>query len=298
MKVIFFNRYFCFLFITLWSNLESKVPLLTSDNQPTELLLEFLDIQNIPYKGTLSSLITNLHEQWLKRIRPPGTERWEIDHEVIEEFETQASQLMPYLKKFGFVDHQFPYQHSFHYAVLLGSDMSDFCKRLDYLNYLYEQGIHFEKVIVLTGQRILSPKETKMYLQKCLMAIGTSCNLHDINGPLTTETQMVQAIMNHARVPWKAKVEIIHTPPTYVNGIMKRPNTTDTVIEWLKYLPQPGSILAISTQPFVLYQDIVLKRILPKNFYIETVARQALPSVKMAVYLDTLVRYLYVAEYY
>ena len=56
-----------------------------------------------------------------------------------------------------------------------------------------------------------------------------------------------------------------------INGEMKRPNTKNTICQWLATGPQPGSCLVISTQPFIGYQEAIFKYILPSEFEIEAI---------------------------
>jgi len=50
---------------------------------------------------------------------------------------------------------------------------------------------------------------------------------------------------------------------------MGRP-TNGYTIEWLKLNPIPGSCIAISNQPFVLYQQTVIKILLTYLFQVES----------------------------
>ena len=79
-----------------------------------------------------------------------------------------------------------------------------------------------------------------------------------------------------------------------VNGILKRPTTPDTVLDWLKIKPHPGLCLAISNQPYVLYQDSVLKTVLPPSFTVETIGEKMdETSYNVSLLLDNLARFLY-----
>jgi hypothetical protein len=78
------------------------------------------------------------------------------------------------------------------------------------------------------------------------------------------------------------------------NGTLRRPNTQDTIDEWLRsYNPQPGSILALSNQPYIGYQDAVLRKALPKTFDVETVGNACSNNTKSTVIIDSLARWIY-----
>ena len=76
-------------------------------------------------------------------------------------------------------------------------------------------------------------------------------------------------------------------------GTLVRPTTADTITEWLKTEPQPGTIIAISDQPHCLYQQAVLKALLPSNFDVETVGNGTSEKTSVALMLDALGRALY-----
>jgi hypothetical protein len=80
-------------------------------------------------------------------------------------------------------------------------------------------------------------------------------------------------------------------------GVLVRPTTGDTVTAWLALHPQPGSYLAISSQPHVLYQGIFLKRALPDTFNGETIG-YASERQKMVVYADSFARALHNEYWY
>ena len=84
-----------------------------------------------------------------------------------------------------------------------------------------------------------------------------------------------------------------------VNGQYRRPNTRDTIHQWLEDYPLPSlesRILAISRQPFVLYQDLVFYNVLQERvgvLHFETVGAAADLNESIAVHLDNLARCLY-----
>ena len=77
------------------------------------------------------------------------------------------------------------------------------------------------------------------------------------------------------------------------DGTISRANTEDTLRHWLTTDPIPGTCLAVSSQPFVGYQHSVARTVLPVNFEIETVGDISAEDEPLAVYLDTVARWLY-----
>ncbi len=169
---------------------------------------------------------------------------------------------------------------------------------------LWEKGIRFEKLVVLTGQRPLD----KTLESSQLLLDTTHPTLHfkqgkQLNVKLpSTEIGMINYTFNHIKMPktWEAIPFVyVDTPMQKTeNGILRRPNTQDTINEWLtRYNPKPGSILALSNQPFVGYQDAVLRKYLPPNFVIDTVGDVDWEDEGVATILDSLTRWIYNATF-
>ena len=77
------------------------------------------------------------------------------------------------------------------------------------------------------------------------------------------------------------------------DGTSTRPNTKDTLIEWLKKNPAPGKCLFISNQPFSGYQDSIARTVIPPTFSIETIGVEANQKLGIAIFLDNLARWIY-----
>ena len=76
----------------------------------------------------------------------------------------------------------------------------------------------------------------------------------------------------------------------------RRPNTADTIKLWMHANPEPGLSLIISSQPYVHYQDAVLRAYLPAEFTLEVVGKKARSVVSDGKHLDNLARWLYQEE--
>ena len=94
----------------------------------------------------------------------------------------------------------------------------------------------------------------------------------------------------------KCQLAVISSPQiTKPEGTVRRATTGDTIIDWHKTKPQPGTCLFISSQPYVKYQDAVIQSLLPQNFIVETVGSgiKNPSTVDVNGCLDTLARRLY-----
>ena len=91
------------------------------------------------------------------------------------------------------------------------------------------------------------------------------------------------------------EVVFINTPPILMaDSTLKRPATDDTIREWIKQEhPEPGRCLFLSSQPYVSYQDTVVRQALPQGSSIETIGPACNPNLFISVHLDNLARCLY-----
>lgn len=82
---------------------------------------------------------------------------------------------------------------------------------------------------------------------------------------------------------------------------LKRPNTEDTIIAWLKEIPHPCKALFVSDQPFCGYQFALIKTYLPEAFQFDLVG-QGVDSTShplaAAITLDSIARWLYQESLY
>jgi hypothetical protein len=75
---------------------------------------------------------------------------------------------------------------------------------------------------------------------------------------------------------------------------MRRATTGDTIIDWLATSPAHGDCLFISNQPYVGYQDSVMRTYIPHSFgSLETCGPQASNTTRNSDILDDLARFLY-----
>lgn len=234
-------------------------------------LLIFLAVSLQLFAGEpLEDLVTLIGappEQWVQQ----GKERWEF--EMLGE--DQREEILPLLKRLGFIDAVDAAEKEYDYAVVHGSLYPTIKKRIAHLALQYQHGVRFREIVLLTGQRLLE----KTKLEKDL--------------PFDTETEMVLYAWETADLP----VEMRKLPLTVVDAKMhngRRPTTKDTLLEWLNSNPTPGRCLMISNQPYVQYQDELGKAYLPSDFIIETIGDKADENMPMSVHLDNIGRFLWV----
>ena len=267
--------------------------LMDQNNKPTRSLLKILAITESQHNGTLPS-ITSTTQEWL---RPAGKERWQTHNTLVPIHEHHLS---PLFKELCLEQKIEPLQNSYDYALLLGGTVDDVRNRLAYLITLSNKGIHFGALIILTGQRqldaTLESDELLLNNKRDDLPLRQEFSF---NGRFPdTETEMIKLVFQQTDIP-AALNNIPHflidTPMQMGdNGSLRRPNTQDTITQWLTECnPHPGSILALSNQPFVGYQNAVLRNNVPQQFTIETVGNAYENNESLATIFDALARWIY-----
>jgi hypothetical protein len=258
-------------------SLSLHTSILDTEHKPTLLLQNILGLVDIHHDGTLSNIVAITQKQQpIGFMRPSGKERWEIS----DIHEDKRSALLDLFRQMGVLHTLMPTKTQYDYAVVHGATLGRTRDRMLFLIELYQQGTRFDHVVVLSGKRILTDEEKKK-----------------LNNTVENEYEMVQVVWNQLSKPQgldKLPILFVDSPMHEKNGVMMRPTTADTIGTWLKLNPKPGSIIAISNQPFCGYQDSVIRSYLPNTFQIETVGPAAQEDeVKISVLLDNLARWLY-----
>lgn len=277
-------------------NLEN---ILDNNGNPSHHLLKLLDLFELKHTGSLQSIVEITQKEWLRKIRPPGVERWQIDPKIRSFFELKRSQAMPLFQQMGFYYPVIPQKKEYNYLLLFGHPLFDFCRILLYVFKLRNTDPLFEKWVILTGRRFLDPeKENREVFKHIFSTMLPSKNNYFLQPFPHDETELIEYIMDSVVMPeqWSSiSLEIIDAPMKHnEHNILVRPTTGDTVDQWLLKNPKPGSILAVSNQPYCKYQESVLKTLMPSFFTIETIGD--IPNKEddyIVLYLDTLARFLY-----
>jgi hypothetical protein len=207
-------------------------------------------------------------------------------------------------EKLGALNEIKPSQKEYHDAVILGASLSTIRTRLKYALDLWEQGIRFKRIIFLVGERPLDPqKESREELyDRNNNQIAIRNSWQEPNELPKTETEMTKMVFDQTELPEgflnQVSVRFVDTPMQInPDGTTRRPNTGDTIKLWLTQMDQPGSILAISNQPYVGYQHAVLKSLMPCELKFETVGNRKV-SFESDIQLDNLARWLYQENVY
>lgn len=274
--------------------MEYSLPkIITNDGKPTKVLQQLLDIMGIQHDGTLQNLVEITQKEWL---RQAGKERWEIN----DRFSGKREQVMSCIGQLGVVDEVKPTQRHYSYALLFGALLERTRSRLAHLIRLYNEGVRFNELVILTGQRYLNDKRESQEIlldgDNGILPIRKDWKFDGVMPK--TEAEMIRIVLDQADLPQgmeKIKVTFVDSPMQQnADGSFRRPTTPDTVEDWLKKNPTPGTCLAISNQPYVGYQHETLCSLLPPPFIVQTIGLPvSRESGSIAVYLDSIARWLY-----
>jgi len=279
-----------------------------STGKPLPALSAVLDATGIHHDGTRGDVIAKTQQAWL---RPAGVERFNMTDPWAEKHD----QIKPLCKQLGLIDPVMPAAKIYDYALVHGALVLAMRARIAFLVKLWQAGIRFKRVVILTGKRDLDPRAepAAAFEDRKQQILPIRSDWQRGEKPLPQfESDAAAMIYDQAALPADMRalpVDIIDAPKiTTASGDLARPNTQSTVATWLATNPSPGLCLAITNQPFVGYQDAILKTVLPKGFTVETVGfgvptREELAAVgggpaaatldAASAWLDSLARWMY-----
>ena len=231
--------------------------------------------------------------------RKPDQERWQMTEVILPEI--KQTQVMEALDELGLISPWKPKKEHYDYAVLPGSTVPSMKARLDWLVQQWREGIRFNQLVVLTGQRPLTPgidrfADVMAGLLPNNSSLPTSFN--GANAPMH-ETEAARLLLYYYPYPEgmeQVPVKFVDCPRIWQGGHWGRCHTGTTVKDWLEYSPKPGTTLVISSQPSAHYQDAVFRRHLPQTFTIETSTAGMAQGFSMAVLLDAVATWLRASE--
>lgn len=192
------------------------------------------------------------------------TQRWDMRLKLPLNNQKAKKIIQVCFEKFDLGKSVYPKQKQYKGVLFLGSLLSSVRQRLAFFNELIENNaISFDKVYVLTGERKLEPGcgETAAKLLKGdphLIQIKTSWRM--AKQLPTNETEMVKLVFDQSAHPLLTpeRVKFIHSLKEKGHP---RATTKNNVEKWIQECqPENGTYLAISNQPFILYQELAIKR--------------------------------------
>lgn len=275
--------------ILMMLNLSGGSSASPSSSQPYQALLsqldELLQLLDVPHGTTLDDMIS-ASQVWRRK---PGQERWEVPELDIPP--GTRRQVFKVLEKLGVVNEIQPVNHHYDYALLLGATVPRMQRRLNELSKLWQQGTRFANLVFLVGQRPLTPEVDR--IQEFLRTSGETATALEYWPRTETEgAKMLYRITSMPDDMMRIPVFFVDTPGHWRENGWQRPNTRDTLKQWMTSKPVPGSTLVISDQPHSHYQKDVVRQELPDGFSVDLAAHQADPDARLVLYLDALALWL------
>lgn len=241
--------------------------LLFTHKIPTAGFRKFLEDIDVPGRNLLE-IDAALQQRFFQK--KPGTneplERWELGR---VEVSCPPARFRRHLEWCGFTDKTIPQYWEYVYAAWPGALAVRAGARLADLIEAWESGVRWKETIVLGGKRPLQEKETP----REAMFTGGLGRGFDMDMPLTsyglkTELDMMRWLWTTCTLPSGLRdtqvvfVDAPMKPPATPGGQPVRPNTEDTIREWLKSKPSSNDLLLSSGAPYGMAQDEAFWRLL------------------------------------
>lgn len=256
-------------------------------------LFELLDYFGIKH-DSWEQVVTETQEKWL---RQEGKELWEVEKKQ----DCNPEKTYCLFSKINMTQEILPQKNCYDYAIILGATLGIMRERFYALKVLWDQGLHFNKLIVLVGDRRRDPQ------LEDLKALTTSKfpfrEGWQFSGAIPkNETELAMLAFEQLDLPsyWNNITTFDDTP---LKEGQKRPTTADTFNHWQLCHPKAGSCLIFSSQPFIQRQNLTAQIILGQDFAIETVGKgisweeyKSHPQA-LAIMLDELARLIYLRNY-
>ena len=259
-----------------------------SDNRPTEAFAAFLRDVQVP-GNDLTSIDTALQKRFFQKdpVTQQPLERWELK-EV--EVSCPPDRIRQYLAACGFLDESKPSANLYDYGAWPGALVPRATVRLKDLVGAWKNGVQWDKTVAFSGKRELQ-KDKEGYEQCCAAAEIKSgdkgSHIWWNRVKPETEREMMLFLYRYyspahyyydTGFPFLG-IEFINAPmkpPVKKGGPPVRPTTEDTIREWLRSDPKPGSVLLSSGAPYGMAQDEAFWMLLePHGFTVETFGHAA-----------------------
>jgi hypothetical protein len=222
----------------------------------------------LDYNVALKKLVDLTQTLW---IRPKGTERWDLEDSSF--LTAQRNKIVTLLNKLGFVDEIQPSCTNYESILILGASDTNLSERINYVKKIWHLGVCFKSCYLLTG--------------------GFELNKVLSKEPPTTDTNLIIQTYEQLSQSWPCALRNKEVIPIIAKNKLTRPNTKDTFSAWLEKKLPASSVLVISNQPFIPYQNLIAKKMLKTNYQYETVGYRLNPNMNIAIILDSVARYLY-----
>lgn len=265
--------------------------LINEDLSPTFALEELLSEMGIPYPRSYEQLVVVTQDQWIRKAK----ERWQEELR----FTDKKEELLPILEKLGCINQVSASQKHYDYAIVLGASVNGTRPKLIQLIEEYNKGVRFDKVIFLTAnwEHDLE-REIPAYLDLNQPKLPIKQSWTPPENIPTTEYEITQSIIDQIEFPEGLDPSnFIHIATGNLKDSKNSPrraNTKDTLIALTNHESiENKSCLIFSLQPYIGYQEAIVREVLSKSCEIETVGQACSEDMNVAILLDSVARWIY-----
>jgi hypothetical protein len=259
-------------------------------------------------KDSLEDIVNKTQQHWISGIQGSGGKE-RTDFIDSAEQKKIAKPVIEWAKKMKLFDERKPLLRRYDYGVVLGTNLKAVRERIAQFVRAWEEGIRFDKLVFLSGERDLrkgegEPESIAVLCDpsKSPLAFKKGWSLNK-DTPYETEYDMVLILWDQLEIPQdmadalKGKIEFINAP----RGSYPRPSTKDTFEVWMNTHPKPGTILAYGYPLLWVQYQIVGENVLQKKGFALDTAAYALSEEDQKQYghafcaliLDTVAKVLF-----
>ena len=237
---------------------------------------------------TILTIVRETQENFT--IRNGEQERWEV-HSL--NWMTQNKERLRHnLKTLGFIEAIKPQQQSVDAVCVLGATTAKMADRIDYVESLIQAGLQTKSIILLAGERYVTKDVDGT--EKELTQLAKKLNFPDWRK--LTETHLIKDLYSTSALQNRGIMTyLIDTPARN----LPRPTTQTTTLElisWLKTHDNIKKIIFVSNQPYVHYQNAIIRSIFEEQklpHYYEVVGNAVLKLEKMQPVIEGLGSYIW-----
>lgn len=252
--------------------------------EPKKALLTILDTLYLPYKPH----DTSVFETTKVLLRKEGVERKDITEKNLT-YE-QKTAIYAALSELGFIQEVRPSVLEYDDILIMGGYADEMRCRMEYLINLYHKGLRFKRIFFLTGHRKRDQSHETDHI------IFFKNKAARVSTVVQTEVDIMKLIWSQIDKP--QELESVETfvvdvgVKALAKGKKSLPNTYDTLKALMDgpYNLSGRTYLAISSQPYIAYQEALLKRVLPSSYQGMTAGPVPPKNILFAQYLDILAR--------
>lgn len=250
------------------------------NNGPTQLLRDIFKITEIENVENLEYATKQSNFRW---IRPKGLERWHLYSILLDH---QRVKLEKIIKNSALSKEKMPTKKHYYAVVILGATTTRVSTRMEFLLKLAKSGVTWEKVFLLGSDRDLNTgPEADQRMAEFLK----------LRESQETEMAMMEYLWSQFNKPKFCQDMKAISAQAGKRPDGTRAGTEDILMELVKIMGdvKGQSILFISNNPYICFQDAVVKRVLKHhNINTETVGDAMSGGESMENVLDTVARCL------